>query len=132
MRFAIPLSILSAALVAGATTASAVAADKDKKSAKACFQADDVRNWKFFNDNEQVNLTTSRNGVFTGEVSGVCPSADFSLTLGIKSRFSRFICEGEDATLYVRGGPGGDRCRMQRIRKLTPAEVASLPKEQKP
>jgi hypothetical protein len=132
MRFAIPLSILAAALVAGATSGAATAADKTSKPAKACFQANDVRNWKFYDHQKRVNLTTSRKEVYTGEVIGICPSADFSETLGIKSRLSRFICEGDDAGLFMSDAAGPEHCQMQKIRKLTPDEVAALPAEQKP
>jgi hypothetical protein len=132
MRFAIPLSILAAALVAGATSGAATAADKASKPAKACFQANDVRNWKFFDHEKRVNLTTDRKDVYTGEVIGICPSADFSQTLGIKSRLSRFICEGDDVGLFMSDAAGPEHCHMQKIRKLSADEVAALPKEQKP
>jgi hypothetical protein len=132
MRFAIPLSILAAALVAGATTGSAIAADKTGKTAHACFRADDVRSWKFLDHQQRINLSTNRRDVFTAEVIGICPSADFSLTLGIKSRTTSFICEGDDAGLFVSNLGGAERCHMQKIRKLLPDEVAALPKDAKP
>jgi hypothetical protein len=130
MRFAIPLSILAAALVAGATSGAATAADK--KPPKACFQTDEVRNWKFYDHQQRINLSTSRKDVYTAEVIGICPSGDFSQTLGIKPRSSNFICEGDDAGLFVRSLSGAERCRMDRIRKLSADEVAALPKEEKP
>jgi hypothetical protein len=130
MRFAIPLSILAAALVTGAMSGPATAADK--KPARACFRADDIRTWKFYNHQQHINLTTNRKDVFTAEVIGICPSADFAQTLGIRSRLSSFICEGDDADLFVHDASGPQRCQMQKIHKLSADEVAALPKEQKP
>jgi len=132
MRFALPISILTASLVAGAASLSATAADAPKTQ-RACFLPDDIRNWKSVEQDTRLNLTIGNKDVYTAEFFGNCPGVDFNNTLVIKNQgASSFICEGDMATLFLRQAGSPQRCELSRFRKLTVDEIAALTKQEKP
>jgi hypothetical protein len=136
MRLAIPLSILAAALVAGAaSTAATAAADNKSKSARACFLPNDVYGWKAVGKtDERLNVRVRNSDYYTADLIGSCLNLDFAQSIGLETYTSGFICEGDDAKLFVRspGGRGHDRCQLQKFRKLSKEEVAALSKDEKP
>ena len=132
MRFALPISLLAASLVAGAAGLSATAAD-GPKTPRACFLPDDIRNWKSIKQDTRLNLTIGNKDVYTAEFFGNCPGVDFDNSLVIKNQgASIFICEGDMATVFLRQAGGPQRCELSHFRKLTAEEVAALTKQEKP
>jgi hypothetical protein len=81
-----------------------------------------------------VNLRTTRNEYYQAQLLTPCPDLDFSQQLAIVTRVSERICEGDDATLVIPQPRtvGPDRCRIDRVRKLTAEEVAGLAAGEKP
>jgi hypothetical protein len=99
---------------------------------RTCFMADDISGWAEGGPGK-VNLRTRRGDHYEAVLLTACPELDFTQRMGVISRSDR-ICVGDDATLITRssGVAGADRCRIDRIRLMTPQEVAALPKNQQP
>ena len=132
MRAAIPLSLLAAAVVAGAATQAATAADKTEKPSRACFRPSDVQSWKMTNKQQGINLSVLHGGVYSAQVLGYCAGADFAQKIAIVSESSNFVCEGDQAKLVVRDVQGPESCQLLKFHKLTDDEVAGLSKADKP
>jgi hypothetical protein len=137
MRSVLLRSLLAAALVSGAVTGVAMAADdaKDKttvKPTRACFLPRDVSGWKLAGNRDQLNLRVNQRDYYTAHVLGICSNINFAQSMALESYGSSFICEGDDAKLAVRDPTGPQRCNLQKFRKLTKDEVAGLSKDDKP
>jgi hypothetical protein len=100
---------------------------------RACFLARDVADWEKGRPG-QLNLRTTRGEYYQAAVFPSCPEIDTSQQLAIVTRFADRVCEGHDATLIVPTSLGRrpDRCRIDRVRRLTAEEVAALPPGEKP
>ena len=132
MRAAIPLSLLAAAVVAGAAAPVATAADKTEKPSRACFRPNDVQSWKMTNKQQGINLSVMHGGVYSAQILGYCAGADFAHKIVIVSTPSNFVCEGDQAKLVVRDVQGPEFCQLLNFHKLTDDEVAGLSKADKP
>ena len=123
------LTLSAAAVIALAgVTASAQEQRPAKSKGRACFQVNDVASWEDARGG-RFNIRTTRGDYFQATFIGPpCHEIDFSQRIVIQPRFSRRICEGDDAVIITRD----ERCRADQFRKLTAEEVAALPKRERP
>jgi hypothetical protein len=98
---------------------------------RQCFHARNVQNFRPQGD-RIVNVRVAVNQVFQFELMGSCPNLNFSQRLGLRTRGSQWICSGLDADLIVPSTIGPSRCPVNNIRRLTPEEVAALPRGARP
>jgi hypothetical protein len=83
-------------------------------------------------DDRTVNVRVGARDVFQFEMFGTCPEIDWSQRIALVSRRSSTICSGMDAEIVTQTSIGPQRCTVRAVRKLTPAEVAALPKRGRP
>lgn len=95
---------------------------------RQCFLARSVTSFKAA-DRENVYVRVGVKDVYAFKLLGPCPDVDWTLQVALVSRGSDFICSGLDAELVVPSPIGPQRCPVQDVRKLTPEEVAALPKK---
>lgn len=126
--------ILAAAALAGASMQPVAASSPPEPVAKPvrqCFWANRVTN--FASDNDRtVNVRVGVKDVYQFEMLGGCPDVEWSNKIAIVSRGSNSICTGLDAEIVAPGPIGPQRCFVRTVRKLTPAEVAGLPRRARP
>ena len=63
---------------------------------------------------------------------GHCPDIDWNQRIALVSRGSDNICTGLDAEIVTHSPIGPMRCPVSHIRKLTPEEIAALPRKARP
>ncbi len=127
LAFAAPL----AALMMTTTAMAADAAPTAGKPKRQCFWANQVTSFAAV-DEDTVNLRVGIKDVYQLEMLGPCHDVDWSNAIGIRSRGSSYICSGLDIELIAPSTIGAGRCQVQTMRKLTPVEIAALPKRGKP
>ena len=117
-----------------ATLAAALSATALSAQAADCFRTGQIRNHTVFNKST-VLINVDGREVYRIGVSGSCfAGATSSDPLVIRNRpGSTTICKPIDLDLGVKiaGGPT-TRCIVNSITKLTPEEVAALPRKLKP
>ena len=74
-------------------------------------------------EREYVDLTVSTKEVYRTELFGFCPGVDEAVALGVRSRGSSWICEGDPVEIDVPGQAGPRQCPVRSIRRLTQAEI---------
>lgn len=126
---------LAAALLALACAGSAAAADKPTDTAKpqnACFWAR-MANGFAAPDEHTLNVRVGVKDVYQFEMFGPCQGLDWDQRVALVSRSGGSICTGMDAEVIAHSpGLGRQRCMVRSIKKLTPEEIAALPKHGKP
>ena len=70
--------------------------------------------------------------VYRLDLLGPCPDIDWNWSIALESHGSSWICSPLDATIIAKSPIGPQRCPVRQVTKLTPQEVAALPKKQKP
>ena len=128
------IKIALAAALALAVTAPAVArspVEPGKQPAQQCFFTRSVNGFAAVNENI-VNVSVGVRDVYQFEMFGPCQDIDWANKVALVSRGSSWICAGVDAEIITQTGIGPQRCQVRNIRKLTPAEVAALPRNAKP
>lgn len=128
--WAAPLAALATLALAPLATAKAPV-DATHKTNRQCFWARNVNNFAS-NDEHIVNVKVGVRDVYQFEMFGRCPDVDWSHRVALVSRGSSYICSGLDAELIVPSPIGPQRCNVRNIRKLSPAEVAALPRRARP
>lgn len=118
-------------LVAGSAAAQAPKAPKAEKPKRECFLNSNVSGFAA-QGNEVVNLRVGVKDYYRLDLMGPCFNVDWNMRIALVSRGSNFICAGADAEIISRSEMGPQRCMVRSIRKLTPVEVAALPKGSKP
>jgi hypothetical protein len=119
------------ALLAIALPEVALAASRSDEG-RSCFFAKNVSSWSAAG-RDKVNLRVGVNDYYQLNLLGTCPDIDWTQSIGLESRGSDWICSGLDVTVIVpRTTIGPQRCQATALHKLTAAEVAALPKKQKP
>lgn len=101
------------------------------KTRHQCFWTREVNNFAS-NDDRVVNVRVGVKDVYQLEMFGRCHDVDWNERIAIVSRGSSYICAGLDAEIIAPSPIGPQRCPVRTIRKLTPAEVATLPKRARP
>ena len=131
MKLAVSL-VGAAALIAVAV--SAPAAEKPKAAGK-CFTPDQVQAHKV-GDGHTLFLKVAGSAVYRVDMVNNClggVSSTDPLTIG-QSAGASGICEPGDLDVRAELGGGGlpSHCRIDKITKLTPAQVTALPKDLQP
>lgn len=133
MRRVLISALLMGAILgpAAAVTAEAASHDSDKPK-RACFYSEDLRNFRQVDD-RTVNLLAGARDVFQVKLLGNCPDLRSATAIGVKTSMGQgFICDGLDINLITPSPTGPRMCPVISMRKLSPQEVAALPKDQQP
>lgn len=78
---------------------------------------------------DRVHIRTGPRDVYLFETWGPCFELDFAYAIGFDPSFSGSVCTGDRVDLVIPRGVGArdaERCPVQMIRKLTPAEEEAL------
>jgi hypothetical protein len=118
-----------AALIAVGGAAQAQAAPA--KAERSCFYAKNVSGFRA-SDDKTVYLRVGVKDVYRLDLMGPCPDVNWNESIALVSRGSSFICTGLDAEVVSHSPIGPQRCPVQTLRKLTPAETQALPKGSRP
>jgi Family of unknown function (DUF6491) len=136
MRQAMLVPAAAAALVA-AWAAQAIAQPKPQSSRPP--QQDSCLNTRFVNgfsapDEQTVYVRVGVRDIYRLKLFSSCLNVDWTQSVALRSRSGgSFICHGFDAELIVPNrGMGPQRCQVSDIHKLTPEEIAALPKKDRP
>ncbi len=137
MKILAPAALATALAVAAAIGASAQpppGGAPPPKPRPACFWTNRIENFAAV-DEQNLYLRVGNHDVYRAKLFSTCLDIDWVHHLALVSRGSSLICEGPnlDVDVVVRGvGVGRQRCPVTDIRKLTPDEVAALPKGARP
>ena len=102
-----------------------------KKPVQACFYARDIWSWAPV-DRRTVNLRVNLHDYYQLKLVTDCGDIDWSQRIGLEARGGSWICSDMDLTVIAPSTLGPQRCLASGLRKLTPEDVAALPKNQKP
>lgn len=111
--------------------AGAAQAADTTKSSRACFLTRNVNSWSAADD-KTVYVRVGVKDIYRLDLLGPCPDIDWNWSIALESHGSSWICSPLDATIIARSPIGPQRCPVRQVSKLTPQEVAALPKKQKP
>ncbi|MDB5476850.1 MAG: hypothetical protein JWP49_2361 [Phenylobacterium sp.] len=133
MRMNTTLAVAAALLVAGAAqpgaTANSPAAKYDRNQ---CFYTKMVSGFAAPNE-KTLYVRVGVKDVYRFDMFGRCPDIDWNQSLALVSRGSSWICNGMDAEVITHSpGIGRQNCPVSSMHKLTPEEIAALPKNAKP
>jgi hypothetical protein len=123
------IAVLSPALSLPAATAAAKPAKPS-----ACFYSRNVDGFNAPNDTT-VYLRVGVRDVYEAKLFAPCTNIDWSQHIALKSGVSDWVCEGSGATgveIFAPSPIGPQHCPVTSIRKLTPAQLAALPKKDRP
>jgi hypothetical protein len=125
---------LALVLTAGAASLPLPTSADPVKPAPACFWARNVDNFAAENDERTVNLRVGVHDVYQLTLFAPCQDIDWNQHIVLRSRGSDWICEGSnlDAEIDTHTSIGPQRCPVTSVRKLSPAEIAALPKDGRP
>jgi hypothetical protein len=134
------ITLAAAAVLALTAAGAAAAADKSPEPAKAdqpargnqCF-------WTRFADGfaapdeHTLYVRVGVRDVYQFEMFATCLGLDWDQRIALISRSGGMICTGMDADIVTHEtGIGRQRCAVRSVRKLTPEEIAALPRRAKP
>lgn len=134
MRLKIGLAVLAAALMGAGASQIAVAKDKPgaKYDPQQCFYSRNVESFAA-PDEHNLYIRVGVRDVYHFEMFGPCPDIDWNQRLALVARPGPWICNGMDAEVIThQAGLGPQRCLVKNMQKLTPDEIAALPKRAKP
>ena|SRR5947209_19473914 len=85
-------------------------------------------------DNQTLNLRVGMNRYYQLRLFSPCLDLDFSQAIGMRSRGSSWICVGQanDVEIFTRSAAGRQRCSVSEVRRLSPEELAAMPKKFRP
>jgi hypothetical protein len=95
---------------------------------RSCFWTRTVRDFSSV-DNQTVYVRAGTSNVWALELFARCMGVDWAHRAALRSRTGR-VCEGRAIDLHIDVPSRGalrQRCLVDTVRKLTPAEVAALP-----
>ena len=127
-----PLAAIVALSVAGCATETTTA-DAAPGDVRQCFYTRDVSNYEAVSDSV-VNLRVGVNDIYRAELFVPCQEVRFTEGLAIRhiGGGTSAVCSGLDAELIVPTSTGPRTCALNSIRKLSAAEVAALPRRERP
>jgi hypothetical protein len=121
----------AAALFAGAAGSQSLAA-KTETPARQCFYTRNADSFAAADENT-LYVRVGIRDVWQFDMFGRCPDIDWNQRLVLRSRASSWICSGMDAEVITHSpGIGRQHCFVRSVRKLTPEEVAALPRRARP
>ncbi len=129
-------SAIAAILLLGGATMAAAADTPDAKAAakparNQCFWTRNVTGFAAA-DEHTLNVRVNVRDVYQFEMFGRCPDIDWNQRIALVSRSGSSICDGMDAEVITHSPLGPQRCQVRSVKKLTPEEIAALPKRAKP
>jgi hypothetical protein len=131
MKSPLALAAAVAALLALSAPA-ASSADKAKTPThNDCFWTRNVDGFAA-PDEHTLNVRVGVRDVYQFEMLGACPDIDWNQRIALISRSGSNICSGMDAEVVTHSPIGPQRCAVRSVRKLTPEEIAALPRRAKP
>lgn len=124
----------SALLITGA--AGVVQAQPAKKAVSStrtdCFFNRQVQSYTAANDDKTLYVRAGKN-TYRLETFGRCLDLSSALNIGLDSHPSSSICSALDVTIVVPSSSmGPQRCAVRTLVKLTPEQIAALPKGDRP
>jgi hypothetical protein len=129
MKTPIALAAAAAALLALGAQPAGAARPAPKNE---CFWGRTVTNFAA-PDNKTLYVRAGGNQVYRFDMFGPCQDMDWNQRLALVSRTGGSICSGMDAEVVSHAtGLGRQRCAIRNMHKLTPEEVAALPRNAKP
>ena len=130
MRHSAHACAMIAAMIVVPAAATAIAAPRAPR--EACFVRDNVEGFSA-PDDRTVYLSTSTRDVYRLDLMTECTGLTFRQTFGLEdSPASPWICSPLEATVIVKDAGIRQRCPVSSIHKLTAAELAALPKRDRP
>jgi hypothetical protein len=132
MRMQTTLALTAALLTCGAASPPAFAKPAATYDAQQCFYTRNVTSFAA-PDDKTLYVRVGVRDVYRFDMFGHCPDIDWNQRLALVSRGSSWICNGMDAEVITHAtGIGHQRCPVSAMHKLTPEEVAALPRRAKP
>jgi hypothetical protein len=132
---ALTAALLGTALLITGAASVVQAAPKAAKAVSGrtdCFFNQQVRNFTASNDDRTLYVRAGRD-TYRMETFGRCLDLGSALNVGLDSHPSSSICSAQDVTIIVHShGMGVQRCAVRNLVKLTPEQVAALPKGDRP
>ncbi|WP_304169534.1 DUF6491 family protein [Phenylobacterium aquaticum] len=83
-------------------------------------------------DDHTVFVRVGVREVYRLDLMGACPNIQWNNGIGLESRPGSSICSAMEATIISHGPTGPERCAVSQMSRLTPAEIAALPKRSRP
>jgi hypothetical protein len=130
----IGILVLTAALLAAGSSDADEAASKGKLG--GCFFVRDFQSWKAPPDAKSIVIRVGLKRYFRLDLSSSCPALrwpDARLITVFHSTTS--VCDALDWNITVSQGPIGgikEPCIVKRMTELSPLEVASIPRKERP
>jgi hypothetical protein len=126
-------SVLGAALLAAASTTAAMAAP-DRTHDRACFASNTWEGWSAPGDGDALYLRVRMHDIYRVELTpGTRVRKDGFNFLVNRVRGSNWICSPLDLDLTLSDQHGfREPLIVRSLRKLTPAEVAAIPRKDRP
>jgi hypothetical protein len=133
MKTHLALAASVAALLALAATAAGGADNPAKPVAKnECFWTRNVTGFAA-PDDHTVYVRVNYRDVYKLDLMVACPDVNWNQRIALVSRGGSNICSAMDAEIVSHAtGIGRQRCPVRTLTKLTPEEIAVLPKHAKP
>ena len=132
MRVTVGLAAIAALLACGTASQTALAASPAKYDAHQCFYTKNVTSFAA-PDDKTLYVRVGVRDVYRFDMFGPCPDIDWNQRVALVSRGSSWICDSMDAEVITHAvGLGPQRCPVSHMHKLTPDEVAALPKRARP
>jgi hypothetical protein len=126
---AIAATLLAGVAATPVATAKSPAAKYDRDQ---CFYTKMVSGFSA-PDDKTLYVRVGAREVYRFDMFGHCPDIDWNQNLALVSRPSSWICNGMDAEVITHSpGIGQQRCPVAHMQKLTPEEVAALPRRARP
>lgn len=123
------------ALAAAASGPAGATPDKPPPPAKGhdqCFYARMVNGFAA-PDQENLYVRVGAKDVYHFTMFAPCLDMDWNQRVGLQSRTGGFICNALDVEVINHAtGLGRQRCAVRSMEKLTPEQIAALPKHAKP
>jgi len=124
-------ALAAGAVLAAVHPAAAASTQAPPKSDRACFFTRDVNGFSAADD-RTVYVKVGVKDVYRLDLFSPCPDIDWNWRIGLQSHGSDWICSPMDATIIAHSPIGLQRCEVNKVTKLTPQEVAALPRKARP
>jgi hypothetical protein len=123
------IGLAAAALPPLATQAVAQPQAREQQS---CFYVHDITNF-VSNDDKTLYFSVRNRDVYRLETVNSCPGLSFRQSINLESTpGGSSVCSAIQLSLSFHEGGVRNQCLIRDLRRLTPAEVAALPKRDRP